>query len=52
MPIDDSNQGLGVGLFLTYSTIARLGGKIDISNAPTGGANVSIILPLVTPTQP
>lgn len=50
MPIDDSNQGLGVGLFLTYSTIARLGGKIDISNAPTGGANVAIILPLVTST--
>ena len=50
MPIDDSNQGLGVGLFLTYSTIARLGGKIDISNASTGGACVSIILPLVMTT--
>lgn len=47
MPIDDSNQGLGVGLFLTYSTIARLGGKIDIRNASTGGACISIILPLV-----
>lgn len=47
MPIDASNQGLGVGLFLTYSTISRLGGKIDISNAPTGGACISIILPLV-----
>ena len=47
MPIDDSNQGLGVGLFLTYSTIARLGGKINISNASPGGACISIILPLV-----
>ena len=50
MPIDDSNQGLGVGLLLTYSTIARLGGKIDISNAPNGGAFVSIVLPLVMST--
>ena len=49
-PIDDSNQGLGVGLFLTYSTINRLGGKIDFSNAPTGGACIDIILPLVIPT--
>lgn len=49
-PINDSNQGLGVGLFLTYSTINRLGGKIDISNAPTGGACIDIILPLVVPT--
>ncbi len=46
-PINDSNQGLGVGLFLTYSTIKRLGGTIEISNSPTGGACVDIILPLV-----
>ncbi len=49
-PINDSGQGLGVGLFLTYSTINRLGGTIDISNAPTGGACIDIILPLVIPT--
>ncbi|NOQ65350.1 MAG: sensor histidine kinase [Methyloprofundus sp.] len=46
-PINDSNQGLGVGLFLTYSTIFRLGGTIDISNAPSGGACIDIILMLV-----
>lgn len=46
-PINDSEQGLGVGLFLTYSTIHRLGGTIDVSNAPTGGASINIILPLV-----
>ena len=46
-PINESGQGLGVGLFLTYSTISRLGGKIDISNAPDGGACIDIILPLV-----
>ncbi|MCK5663037.1 MAG: HAMP domain-containing histidine kinase, partial [Thiotrichaceae bacterium] len=49
-PINNSNQGLGVGLFLTYSTITRLGGRIDISNAPTGGACIDIILPLAVST--
>lgn len=50
-PIDNSNQGLGVGLFLTYSTISRLGGKIDISNAPVAsGACIDIILPLAITT--
>ncbi|WP_233144579.1 ATP-binding protein [Methyloprofundus sedimenti] len=47
VPINESNQGLGVGLFLTFSIIKRLGGTIEISNAPTGGACVDIILPLV-----
>lgn len=46
-PIHNSNQGLGVGLFLTYSTINRLGGTIEISNSPTGGACIDIFLPLV-----
>ncbi|NOR80818.1 MAG: sensor histidine kinase [Methyloprofundus sp.] len=51
VPINNSNQGLGVGLFLTYSTISRLGGKIDISNAPVGGgACIDIILPLAITT--
>jgi len=44
----NSQKGLGVGLFLSYSTIRRLGGTIEISNAPTGGACIDIILP-VTP---
>ncbi|WP_428354240.1 ATP-binding protein [Methyloprofundus sp.] len=48
-PIAGSKEGLGVGLFLTYSTIDRLGGKIDISNPSTGGACIDIILPLVEP---
>jgi len=44
--ISNSSQGLGVGLLLAYSTITRLGGSIDINNAPTGGACIDIILPL------
>ena len=46
-PVISSKQGLGVGLFLTYSTITRLGGKIEFSNMDSGGACVEIKLPLL-----
>ncbi len=46
-PVTSKNKGLGVGLFLTYSTIHRLGGKIKLSNMETGGACVEINLPLM-----
>ncbi|MCK5191713.1 MAG: HAMP domain-containing histidine kinase [Methylococcales bacterium] len=46
-PVISSKQGLGVGLFLTYSTIKRLGGKIDFINMEWGGASVEIVLPLL-----
>jgi len=45
-PIKNSS-GLGVGLFLSCSTIYRLGGSVEINNAPTGGgACINIILPV------
>jgi two-component system sensor histidine kinase RegB len=46
-PVVSKKRGLGVGLFLTYSTINRLGGKINLSNSDSGGACVEIILPLL-----
>jgi two-component system sensor histidine kinase RegB len=46
-PVVSSKQGLGVGLFLTYSTINRLGGKIEFLNMESGGACVEIIIPLL-----
>jgi two-component system, sensor histidine kinase RegB len=46
-PVTSKNKGLGVGLFLTYSTINRMGGKIDLVNIETGGACVEITLPLL-----
>ncbi|NOR70592.1 MAG: sensor histidine kinase [Methylomarinum sp.] len=46
-PVISSKQGLGVGLFLTYSTIRRLGGKIEFINMESGGACVEITLPLL-----
>jgi two-component system sensor histidine kinase RegB len=47
-PVVSKKRGLGVGLFLTYSTINRLGGKINLYNSDTGGACVEITLPLLT----
>ncbi len=49
-PVVSKKQGMGVGLFLTYSTIRRLGGTIFFSNLQTGGACVEITLPLL-PTE-
>jgi len=46
-PVVSSKQGLGVGLFLTHSTINRLGGKIEFINMESGGACVEITLPLL-----
>ncbi|MDD1617267.1 MAG: ATP-binding protein [Methylococcaceae bacterium] len=46
-PVVSKKRGLGVGLFLTYSTISRLGGKINLYNMDTGGACVEITLPLL-----
>ncbi len=41
-----SDAGLGVGLFLSCSTIRRMGGSVEVTNAPTGGACINIILPV------
>jgi two-component system sensor histidine kinase RegB len=46
-PVVSKKRGLGVGLFLTYSTISRLGGKIKLHNTESGGACVEITLPLL-----
>ena len=46
-PVVSKKRGLGVGLFLTYSTINRLGGKIRLYNNESGGARVEITLPLL-----
>ncbi|MCX7084215.1 MAG: ATP-binding protein [Methylococcales bacterium] len=46
-PVVSKKRGLGVGLFLTYSTINRLGGIIKLYNSESGGAVVEITLPLL-----
>ncbi len=47
-PVISDKQGLGVGLFLSCSTLQRLGGKIEFTNHSEGGAQVMITLPLLT----
>lgn len=46
-PVKSNKQGMGVGLFLTYTTIKRLGGTISFYNLETGGACVEISLPIL-----
>lgn len=50
-PVSSKSKGLGVGLFLAYSTINRLGGKIELCNVDSGGACVEITLPLLKNTE-
>lgn len=46
-PVSTKEQGLGVGLFLAFATIERLGGHMDMAARPGGGTCTTIILPLV-----
>lgn len=41
-----SDQGLGIGLFLAETTLARMGGKISLNNHKDGGAHAEISIPL------
>ncbi|MCX8050215.1 MAG: ATP-binding protein [Methylohalobius sp.] len=47
-PVASSKQGLGVGLFLAYTTVERLGGVIVMESLPQGGTQTRITLPLLT----
>jgi len=39
-------DGHGLGFYLTQAVVSRLGGEVDISNHPEGGARMIIRLPL------
>lgn len=52
LPVDSNKQGLGVGLFLTCSTIKRLNGTIVFESIPPQGTSVNIELPLLITTEP
>ncbi len=47
-PVPSKKQGLGVGLFLAYNTIERMGGEISMQPGPNGGTRTRISLPLFT----
>jgi two-component system sensor histidine kinase RegB len=44
----ESDQGLGMAVFLSHASLERLGGKLTLTNHPGGGALVSLLLPLKT----
>ncbi|WP_348758847.1 ATP-binding protein [Candidatus Methylocalor cossyra] len=50
-PVSTKEQGLGVGLFLAFATIERLGGTITMAARPEGGTCTTITLPLVSTTE-
>jgi len=37
--------GMGLGVFIAVTLVERIGGQVDLSNAPEGGARVSLLLP-------
>jgi len=45
----DSEQGLGMAVFLSHASLERLGGKLTLTNHTSGGALVSLRLPLASP---
>ena len=42
----DKPGGLGLGLFLTHSSLNRHGGRVSLLNADGGGLLTSVVLPL------
>ncbi len=45
-PFTEKESGLGLGLFLTYAIIERLGGKVTLFNREEGGLCTEICFPL------
>jgi len=48
--LSTKQDGMGLGLFLTYTTLERLGGEVRIFNRNNGGVKCQIKLPLSTIT--
>ena len=46
--LSTKQDGMGLGLFLTYTTLERLGGEVRIYNREGGGVKCQINLPLST----
>ncbi len=43
----DSQQGLGMAVFLSYASLEHLGGKLSLTNHHNGGALVTVTLPVI-----
>ena len=46
-PVSQKEQGLGLGLFLSHTTIERFGGSVNLFNREGGGMTTRIVVPLV-----
>ena len=44
--LTQSENGMGLGLFLTHATIERIGGSIVLKNHPQGGSLTQVLIPL------
>ena len=42
----NSEQGMGVGLLISHSSIQRLGGKVTLNNSESGGCLTTVSMPL------
>ncbi|MEN8260914.1 MAG: ATP-binding protein [Pseudomonadota bacterium] len=47
IPISTKEKGLGVGLFLAFAAIERLGGKLELLNLEDGGTCTHVEIPLL-----
>lgn len=48
-PLNDKEQGLGLGLFLSHAIIERFGGSVSLINREGGGMVTRMIIPLIPP---
>jgi two-component system sensor histidine kinase RegB len=46
-PVTTKEQGLGLGLFLAFTTVERLGGLVEMKPRISGGTCTTIQLPLL-----
>jgi len=46
------DEGLGLGLSISYGFVESFGGSLRATNAPEGGARLTLSLPAIDPTQP
>ncbi len=43
----DPNKGTGLGLYISYDIVQKLGGSIKVENRKSGGAVFTIVLPVI-----
>jgi two-component system NtrC family sensor kinase len=44
----DPGKGTGLGLYISYDIIRKLGGSITVNNSKSGGAVFTMVLPVIS----